>query len=210
MPEPRSDMFPDESQTQPEVREDLKTQEPIKAPAADPAPPAAPQPQPQAIKTPPDELYAALKEERAMRKEAEDEIKKLKSAPSDFQYSDEGNALRGQISSLEATLNEVKENQVLDSLYVQFPDIKDRAAEFNEFRKDYPKNKLENVAKIFLAENGLLAQAPRKGLERATGGMRTPVKTGTSAADIDEMMKGDERSFIKKIRSGEINSDDII
>lgn len=132
-------------------------------------------------KTDPNLLLKSLQEERVKRQQLEERLNKLESSiPSDKPeedefLSDEAKLLKKEIGSLKETIQSMEERQNLKDLYGQFPVLKDKTSEFDEFRKEYPHHKLENVAKIFMAEQGLLEVPPqRKGLEKPTGGTRTP------------------------------------
>ena len=161
-------------------------------------------------KTPESNLLAALQEERRMRKEAEDKLKTFNTADSsDEVWSDEGKLLKDQISSLEGQLNSLKEEKELEKLHTQFPALKDKASEFEQFRAEYPRHKLENVAKLFLVEKGLAEAPERKSLEKPTGGTRTPQKSGISAEDAQKLRTSNFKKYLELLQSGQIRPDDI-
>ena len=151
--------------------------------------------------TPESNLLAALKEERAKRKELEDKLNNLTTtAPSDEVYSDEGKLLNDKISSLEAKLESLEYEKTLAQVHSKFPALKELSEEFSEFQKDYPRHKLENVAKLFLSEKGLL-EVTRKGLEKPTGGPRVPVNSEMTQEEIENLRKnnyGKYRELLKK------------
>lgn len=151
--------------------------------------------------TPSENLYAALAEERRLRKEAEDKLNNLNTTvPTEDVYSDEGRLLQGKISSLEAKLAALEEEKELERVLAEQPLLKDKLSEFNEFRQEYPRHKLANVAKLFLAEKDLLAPR-RTGLENPTGGPRGPVDTKPSYEELEDLRKnnfGKYRELIKK------------
>ena len=139
-------------------------------------------------------------------KKAELEVKDLESrltteVPSDEVFSDEGKALKGQITSLESELASIKDGQVLQGLYAQYPVLKDKSADFDEFRQDYPRTKLENVAKLYLSENGLL-EPKRVGLEKTTGGPRTPVSSEMTTEEIKKLRETDSRKYRDMLQKG--------
>ena len=103
--------------------------------------------------TPSENLLAALKEERAKRKELEDKLNNLNTTtPSDEVYSDEGRLLNDKISSMALQLEQLQEEKLIAQVQSQFPMLKELSNEFDEFRKEYPRHKMENVAKLFLTE----------------------------------------------------------
>lgn len=155
----------------------------------------------------------ALAEERRRRKELEVQIEELKATTitpdEDVVESDEGRVLKQEIRKLERSLEEMREERELEAVVALNPQIADKRAEFDEYRKEYPKHKLQNVAKLFLAESGLLEGAPdRKGLERPTGGSKAPAPS-TPSEDIRRIRETQPRRYIQMLREGKINPDDI-
>jgi len=152
-------------------------------------------PTPPGAKTPPENLYAALAEERRLRKEAEDKLNNLTTSTStDEIYSDEGKVLKQEIDTL-------KDKLELQELQEKYPQLKGLSAEFNEFRQDYPRHKGENVAKLFLSEKGLLESA-RVGLENPTGGTRTPVNPEMTLQDIENLRKTNYKKYLDMVKKG--------
>ena len=214
MVEPRNDMFPDESQTISDVTIDVPIE--VKAPIIEDE--KVPESVPTPVKTPSNELLAALKEERAKRKGAEadktaleQKLKELESSSQSFDLDDEslseeGKVLKRQIESLQGQLGSVTENLEKERVFAVFPQLKEKASEFDTFKADYPGVPMEKIAKLYLAENDLLyPQKPRKGLERPTGGAKVAEPSGTSAAEIDRLMKNEPKKFERMLRSGEID-----
>lgn len=183
---PEEPVVPKESVT-PEVKEEI-----LGEPAT-----------PKGTKTPEPNLYAALNEEREKRKAAEaerqaleEELETIKSSvPSD--YSDEGDELKKRIDSLEDKIE-------LKDVQATYPALRDKAQEFAEFRKQYPRHKLENVAKLFLVEEGLLEAPQRKSLEKPTGGSRIPSPSGMSAEEISDLRQNNFRKYQKLLLEGKI------
>ena len=60
-------------------------------------------------------------------------------------------ALKTQIDTLESTIAGMNAAKVKADLETKFPALKDKAAEFAEFRKAYPAGNDESIAKIFPA-----------------------------------------------------------
>ena len=133
-------------------------------------------------------LLKSLQEEREKRRILEEEISSLKSStPSDEVFSDEGLALKKQLDTMNERFSALEEEKNLEKLYNQYPLLRESADKFIEFRKaEHPRAKLESVAKLFLAENGLL-EPQRKGLEKPTGGTRTPESQGMTVEEIADL-----------------------
>ena len=175
-----------------------QTQLPV-APVVTTVPPATP---PVGSQTPPENLYAALAEERRLRKEAEDKLINLNTTtPSDEVYSDEGKLLSDKISSLELKLEKLEEDKVIVQVQSKFPMLKEHSAEFDEFRREYPRHKMENVAKLFLTEKGLL-EVPRKGLENPTGGQRGPSEPQMTTDDVKHLRETNYKLYKEKLLKG--------
>ena len=143
--------------------------------------------------TPSENLLAALKEEREKRKGLEDKMAILEDklnnqtiVPSE-DLSDEAKALNAKINSLE---DKIERKELED----KFPQLKELSAEFEEFRKEYPRTKGENVAKLFLQEKGLL-EPTRKGLEKPTGGTRTPTAPEMTHDDIKHLRETNYKKY---------------
>lgn len=187
----------------PAVKEDVKTE--VVAPVVEA------QPEPKGSKTPESNLYAALEEERRLRKEAEQRAKELEQTqPSDEVYSDEGKILKKEIGGLKAELESLREEREVEKVKSQFPALKDKSTEFDEFRKDYPRHKLENVAKLFMAEQGLLEDIqPRKGLEKPTAGPKNAIPSGFSVEDVANLRRTNFKKYTELLMSGKLNPDDI-
>lgn len=172
---------------------------------------APPQP---ALKTPQENQDAAFIQERRKRKELEQQIAELKSEMQNIKstsaadetedvYSDEGKLLKGQLSELQKELKAMREERELSSVYSQYPSLKDTADEFDEFRSEYPGVEASKLAKLFLAEKGI-SPSKRKGLEKPSGGSRTP-SSGMTWEDISELRKNNPRKYQTMLRSGEID-----
>ena len=169
---------------------------------------------PAGSKTPETNLLAALKEEREKRRLLEDENEKLKNttAPSEIAevYSDEGRELKKMLDATNEKLVRMEESRELESVLNQYPALKDKQDEFEEYRKDFPRHKLANAAKLFLSEKGLLETAPtRMGLEPATGGVKTPPQAKLSVEDIKRLRENDHRKYMKYIQTGVIRPEEI-
>lgn len=178
----------------PVVSEDLNPQnQPAEEPVVTPAPVETPTP---GAQTPSENLLAALKEERARRKELEDKLNEITTTtPTEDFVSDEGKALNQKIDSLVDRIE-------LRELQDKFPELKGLSSEFEEYRKDYPRHKGENIAKLFLAEKGLI-ETQRKGLEKTTGGPnKTPTSSQMTAEDIEKLRTTNFAQYRDMLKKG--------
>lgn len=202
----------------------------VPAPAASPAPvPAAPVPvpvpAPVGAKTPNENLKAALDEERLKRQQerdlrevAEARVKQLEEAAALSETVNEDDltpgekALKKQIDEQNAKLLKLTRDREMDRVVSTYPALQDKRDEFETFCADYPSNTgREKLAKLFLADIGLLEQTPvRKGLEHDRRGPREVGQvTKFTAEEIDRMMKNEPRRFNKLISLGLIGPDDL-
>lgn len=211
-------MFPDPSQTTQGASESVTTQ--VQTAVVSEEQPAQPvTQQPKGSHTPDNQLYAALKDERERRKTLEARLEALESNSqssvssytSDDVYSDEGKIILQQIEPLKKTIDSLQEQLEIKDLMVKYPSLQGKLEEFQAYRQEYPRHKLENVAKLFLSENGLLESAPaRQGLESPSGGPKPKESSGTiSAEEVDRIMKNQPKLFIKMLREGTLDPDKI-
>lgn len=144
-------------------------------------------------------LLESLQEERRKRREAEAALEAAKST--EYLPEDE---VRQQLAAIQARLDSKIETDQLQELQAKYPALKDKLAEFNDYRDD-PENKGMSVsaaARAFLAERDLLVTpAPRKGLEEGRT-QRAPVKTGRTEADVTELRNTNYRQYMKELKAG--------
>lgn len=213
MIEPRADMLPDQSQT--ELEREVVIPPKVITPSVVDAPEDVPALPPKEVKTPPNELLGALKEEREKRKEVERQLAELRASKEPAvevaDMSDEGRALQQRIDDLTKVIDDMKSKEDLAQVTVQYPQLKDKMTEFDEYRAGKPGYNLKDVAMLFLTENNLLDTKPaRKGLEKPSGGSKTPSNTGQiSASDVDRIRSTQPRLFIQMVRDGRIDPDQI-
>ena len=154
-------------------------------------------------------LLKSLQEEREKRRILEEKVNILESSqvPSDADvFSDEGKMLKKEIASLNQKITSIEEEKNLEKLYSQYPLLKEKAGEFTEYRSaEHPRAKLESVAKLFLVENGLLESPVRKGLEKTTGGSRTPTTIGMTPEEVDTLRKTNFRKYKEMLMKGQLN-----
>jgi hypothetical protein len=165
-----------------------------------------PAPQP-GDKTPNALLLESLQEERDKRRQLEEELESLRSpAPSETGevFSDEGKAIVDKyVAPLQDTVTSLQDQLAIKDVQATYPQLKELSSEFDEYRKDYPRHKIDNVAKLFLTEKGLL-DAPRKGLEATTGGPRVPLTSGMTAADVETLRKTDFKKYQQMVMNDQI------
>ena len=170
--------------------------------------------EPAGSKTDSNLLLKSLQEEREKRRILEEEKKLLEEkvstliTPTEEElYSDEGKALGKKISILEEKLISIEEEKNLAVLFNQFPLLKEKTEEFKQFRQsEHPRAKLESVAKLYLAENGLL-EPTRKGLEKSTGGTRTPLTSGMTTEDVATLRKTNFKKYQQLLMEGKLKFD---
>lgn len=161
--------------------------------------------------TPDRNLFAALEEERRMRRELETKLKQLEnSAPQvdEDELSDEGRLLKRHVDSMSDRVRSLEETLEFERTAAKFPELKEASDEFNEFRKEYPTISMEKVAKFFLAEKGVV-KTERKGLEKPTGGSKEPVPVGMSKDDVKRLRETNPRRYNHLLKTGKLNPDDI-
>ncbi len=174
--------------------------------------PVAPSAEPEEPQKPPKGFvpYQALEEERNKRKQTEAELEALRSAPSEPEmevFSDEGKALKSDIKTLSDKLRSIERKEALREAETEFPFLKDKKEEFQEFLEDEENKRLSirKAAQLFGAEKGLLASEPqRKGLEKPTGGGQIPPEHTYSKEEIEDMMKNEYPKYEKLVREGKI------
>ncbi len=153
-------------------------------------------------------LLKSLQEEREKRRLAEEKAKLLEeqsitsSTPSE-EFSDEGRALKAEIEKLRLQTSRLEDERELEKVYNQFPDLKAVSSEFETYKTDFPRHKLANVAKLFLTEKGLM-ETPRKGLEKTTGGPKSPYSSTMTADEVRDLRTTNYKLYQEKLLKGEI------
>ena len=85
------------------------------------------------------------------------------------------------------------------------PQLKELWSDFETFRSD-PDNKgmnMKTAAKAFLVDKGLL-EPQRQGLEKPTGGPRTPVSTGMTSEDVKHLRETNFKKYEEMLMKGQI------
>lgn len=141
-------------------------------------------------------------------KKAEEENKRLKLELEALQGQsvvlDDGD-LSHKVAELEKQIVADKESRTLASIYDKFPVLADKKDEFESFRVDYPLEKLETAAKIFLTENDLLEKPRRKSLEKPGSGQRVIHDSGkTTAEDAAKLRTNNHKAYMKALRENKL------
>ena len=163
-------------------------------------------------KTEPTELLKSLQDEREKRRLAEEKAKLVEeelntiksSIPSETDaWSDEGKLIvEKYVKPLESTINSLQETIALKDIQAMYPMLREVSSEFDEFRKEYPRHKLENIAKLFLTEKGLLG-TQRQGLEKPTGGPKNQKTPGSmTTAEVKHLRENDHRKYRDMLKKG--------
>lgn len=182
---PVSEEATEETQVVPETTEETQEPEETQTPKA-------------GDKTDPNLLLKSLQEEREKRRQIEEELLEIKRVQTEPTYDDED-----RIARLERTLKEIQYKEQVSQILLKYPEIKDLRSEFEDYAKEYPSTQIENVAKLFLVEKGLIGSS-RKGLERTTGGTKQPQQSGMSADDVKTLRETNFRKYQQMLMDGKI------
>ena len=159
-------------------------------------------------KTPPELLLKSLQEERDARKVLEAKIEELENKintpvlPEDLLPEEQA---MQEIKTLRSEISDVKDELAKKDVLIAHPILKDKWEEFEKFRSD-PENKgmnLRTAAKAFLTENGML-EPIRKGLEKTTGGPKTPVSTGMSSDEVKVLRETNPKKYYQMLKAGQL------
>lgn len=157
-------------------------------------------------KTPPHLLLKSLKEEREERRKLEERIALLETSNSPDVFSDEGQALQKQIREQDSKIDALLTDNAKKDTLIAHPEMKDLWGELETFRED-PENKgmnLRTAVKAFLIEKGLF-EPQRKGLERTTGGPRTPPPSqDMTAEEVGHLRKTNFKKYSEMLEKGQI------
>lgn len=147
-------------------------------------------------------LLKSLQQERDKRRQLEARLQELETSVSSDTFSDEG--VQKEVRELRQELSQVKSELTKKDILISHPVLKDKWEELEEFRL-LDENKgmnLRTAAKAFLVENGLL-DAPRKGLERPTGGKPT-LTPGMTAEDVKNLRQTNYKKYQELLAKGQL------
>lgn len=151
--------------------------------------------------------FERAKKAEAKEKELQEKVKTLEEQLTDNTgFIDPDANVRTEIEELKTKFARLEEEKDLSSIFIQYPALREKQEEFDEYRRDFPASKIGIAAKAFLAEKDLLdVQTPRKGLEPARGGKKTPPQSGKMSADDVKRLRTENYSqYIKLLRTGKI------
>jgi hypothetical protein len=138
-------------------------------------------------------------------KKAELKVKELEQHLQTTETFEDEDDLRLTVKELSQKLSRMEEKTQFESLYNQYPILKDKVAEFDEYRSSNPGMSLETGAKAFLAEHDLFGQVQkRKGLEKAGGGQRTPPTSKMTSDDAKRLRETNYAEYKKQLVAGKI------
>jgi hypothetical protein len=145
-------------------------------------------------------LYERAKRAEAKLKEYEARLPETES----YQGVEEEDMM-AKVKALEAKLNSFEEKNQFEALYQQYPILKDKTTEFQEYREANQGMSLQTSAKAYLVEHDLLGQeTKRKGLEKAGGGQRTPPTGKMSVEDTKRLRENNYAEYKKLLMDGKI------
>lgn len=154
-------------------------------------------------------LLESLHKERDKRRQLEAELAAARqNAPhEEVAFSDEGRNILKVVDSVKTELETTRKELAMRDVFAVNPVLKDKREEFDAFLSENPGMRLETAAKAFIVENDLVEKpVQRKGLEPVSGGGRTPVKTGLSPDEADNLRVTNYREYAKRIRNGTLNT----
>lgn len=173
-------------------------------------------------KTPDNLLYLSLKEERERRQATEKREKELEEKLRSYEtvgytpYVPPEPIAPEVATTLQAVtekLTQLERRELMRDLAEEFPQIKDKQEEFNEFLQEEANQglSLSRAAKLFLLEHNLLdtGKPKRKGLESPTSGSREPQTAGMTSADLKRLRENQPRKFAQMLRDGKIKMAEI-
>lgn len=135
-------------------------------------------------------------------KKAEQEVKELRAQLEAYTEPE----TKEQVSpKVEAELAEVKKKLAETELKEEFPQLKAVWDDFKQYRTEGENAELSDkaVAKLFLVDKGLL-EGKRKGLEKQTGGTKTPYAGGMSVEKLADIRKNDHKKYRDMLKKGQI------
>ena len=153
-------------------------------------------------RTNPNLLLKSLQEEREKRRELESRLQTLEE---NLNPSVSSEPEDDEIGTLKAELAEVKSKQQRSEVIESYPALKELWSDFEEFRQDSDNKgmNMRTAGKAFLTEKGLL-EPKRVGLEKPTGGPRTPQLTGMTTEDIKNLRETDFKKYSEMLMKGQI------
>ncbi len=141
----------------------------------------------------------------ARAKKAEEEARLLKEQLENTLPIEESDPISERFNEYDRRFKKIEEEKDIALLQIEYPAIKDKLSEFEEYKAQYPQVPIKNVAKLFLAEHDLLVTAPkRKGLEKGGGGTRTVPTSDMSGDEARQLRTSNFKEYSKQIREGKL------
>lgn len=156
--------------------------------------------------TPPEKDYKQMFEDQRRRAEkAEQEAKELQSRLTSNSVLLEEGTDDKESSRIKNELAEIKAKLAKTEVQETYPILKESWKDFEEFRELEENNgmNLRTAAKAFLVEKGML-EPTRKGLEKPTGGTKTPTSSGMSSDEIKHLRETNYRKYTDMLMKGQI------
>lgn len=106
---------------------------------------------------------------------------------------------------IKAELKDIKSKLAKTELLESHPILKESWGDFEKFREDEDNKgmNLKTAAKAFMAEKGLL-EPTRKGLEKPTGGSKTPPSTNMTSEEVKNLRETNYRKYVDMLKKGQI------
>lgn len=150
--------------------------------------------------------------ERAKKAEEEkkllqEKVQELESQLVTTEYADPDDVVQTKLAELSAKLAKIEQDKQMDSILLKYPVLVDKMTEFEQYKQEYPTTKLESIAKLFLSENDLLTETPkRKGLEKAGGGQRVAPSNGKmTSEDVKRLRETNFKEYKNLLKTGKLN-----
>lgn len=165
-------------------------------------PPSQEKEEPKGI--PYDQYHKLLNEKKALEKE--NESLKTTTLPTDDEImSDEGRLLKRELESFKTELGELKQENTKKDVMIAHPELKEKWSDFEEFRL-LPDNKgmnMRTAAKAFLIEKDMV-EPKRVGLEKQTGGPRTPAPIGMTQEQVKDLRENNFEKYRQMVKDDQI------
>lgn len=106
---------------------------------------------------------------------------------------------------LKDEIRDIKSKLARAEVIENHPELKESWPEFEKFREDEDNKgmNLKTAAKAFLIEKGLI-NPQRKGLEKPTGGSKTPPTTGMTVDEVKQLRETNYRKYTDMLKKGQI------
>jgi hypothetical protein len=84
----------------------------------------------------------------------------------------------------------------------KFPELNVSSREFETYCEKYPHVDVDTLAKSFLFEKNPPVEKQRKGLEKPSGGAKTPVADGWTVEEVQRLRTTDEKKYLELVKKG--------